>query len=172
LDGCVNRKAGPENTYRARRRRRRILWLAAVGVAASVAVFAAWRPDLENPCDVPSAAAQAEMALLPAGLSLDGIATVTGVQKDEPYINAQAVGTMPLEELTVRIQHAATAAGYRPAGMDGEEFEAEVFFTLDSYAGGQARVQQAACQGRWDIDLVLLDPDALPSGTTGPPTVP
>jgi hypothetical protein len=72
----------------------------------------------------------------------------------------------------VLIQDAVTAAGYGPAGMDGEEFEAEVFFTLDSFAGGQARVQQAACAGRWDVDLVLLDPASVPPATTDGSTIP
>jgi hypothetical protein len=44
--------------------------------------------------------------------------------------------------------------------MDSEGFEAEVFFTRGPYAAGQARVEQSACQGRWDIDLVLLDREA------------
>jgi hypothetical protein len=41
--------------------------------------------------------------------------------------------------------------------MDSEGFEAEVFFTTGPFAGGQARVRQTGCKGRWDIDLVLLD---------------
>jgi hypothetical protein len=45
--------------------------------------------------------------------------------------------------------------------MDNEGFEAEVFFTTGVYAAGQARVRQSVCEGRWDIDLVLLDPDAV-----------
>jgi hypothetical protein len=44
--------------------------------------------------------------------------------------------------------------------MDNEGFEAEVFFTTGSYAAGQARVRWGGCEGRWDIDLVLLDLDA------------
>ena len=163
----MSEKSGPEKTYRERRRRRRRVLLAVVGVAALVLVFTAWRPDLEDPCDA-RAASEAAISLLPAGLSLGGIGTVTGVQKDEPYINAQVVATRPLEELTVLIQDAVTAAGYRPAGMDGEEFEAEVFFTLDSYAGGQARIERSVCAGRWDIDLVLLDREAVPPATTVP----
>ena len=64
------------------------------------------------------------------------------------------------------IQDAVTAVGYRPAGMDNEGFEAEGFFTTGSHAAGQARVRQYGCEGRWDIDLVLLDRDAVPSRTT------
>ena len=163
----MSERAGAEYTYRARRRRRRLLWLAAAVVAALVVVFAAWRPDQADPCDAPSAASEAEISLLPPGLTLDGIATVTGVEKDGPYIDVRAVGTKPVAELAVLIQDAVLAAGYRPAGMEGDEFEAEVFFTLDSYAGGQARVQQAACAGRWDIELVLLDREAVPPATSG-----
>jgi hypothetical protein len=62
----------------------------------------------------------------------------------------QAVTTKPLDEVAVLIQDAVTAAGYRPAGMDNEGFEAEVFFTTGLYAAGQARVRRAACEGRWD----------------------
>ena len=56
--------------------------------------------------------------------------------------------------------------------MDNEGFEAEVFFNSGSYAAGQARVGQYGCEGRWDIDLVLLDRDATPSGTTPTTTTP
>jgi hypothetical protein len=66
----------------------------------------------------------------------------------------------------VLIQEAVTAAGYRFVGADSEGVEAEVFFSLGAYAGGQAHVQPAACAGRSAIDLVLLDRNAVPSGTT------
>jgi hypothetical protein len=56
--------------------------------------------------------------------------------------------------------------------MDNEGFEAEVFFTTGLYAAGQARVRQAGCEDRWDIDLVLIDPDDEPSGTTPVPRSP
>jgi hypothetical protein len=68
----------------------------------------------------------------------------------------------------VLIQDAVTAAGYRPAGMDNEGFEAEVFFTAGSYAGGQALVRHSACKGRWNIHLVLLDRRAAPPRATVP----
>ena len=98
---------------------------------------------------------------MPAGLTFDRIGTVTRVSKNERHVMVQAVTTKPLDEVTVLIQDAVTAAGYRPAGMDNEGFEAEVFFTTGRYAAGQARVRQFGCEGRWDIDLVLLDRDAV-----------
>jgi hypothetical protein len=55
--------------------------------------------------------------------------------------------------------------------MDNEGFEAEVFFRSGSYAGGQALVRGTACEGRWNIELVLLDPNAKASKTTVPTTV-
>jgi hypothetical protein len=70
----------------------------------------------------------------------------------------------------VLIQDAVTAAGYRPAGMDNEGFEAEVFFTAGNYAAGQAIVRRAACEGQWDVELVLIDPAAVP--TPGPSLTP
>jgi hypothetical protein len=81
----------------------------------------------------------------------------------------QAVTAKPLDEVTVLIQDAVVAAGYRPAGMDNEGFEAEVFFTSGQYAAGQAIVRRADCEGQWDIDLVLVDPDAVPPPTVSPP---
>ena len=95
----------------------------------------------------PTAAPAAETALLPAGLSFDRIGTVTRVRKDERNVMVQAVTTKPLDEVTVLIQDAVTAAGYRPAGMDNEGFEAEVFFNdrvVRRRAGARAR---AALQG-------------------------
>lgn len=74
----------------------------------------------------------------------------------------------PLEEVTVAIQNAVTAAGFRPAGMDNEGFEAEVFFTAGTYAAGQAIVRAADCEGQWDVDLVLVDPSQLPSASPTP----
>ena len=143
-----------------RRHRRR---LAVVGVAAAallVAVLSAKALDSDDACQAPGAAPPAETALMPGGLSFDQIGTVTRVRKAERHVMVQAVTTKPIDEVTVLIQDAVTAAGYRPAGMDNEGFEAEVFFTTGSYAAGQARVRWAGCEGRWNIDLVLLDRDA------------
>ena len=109
---------------------------------------------------------------MPAGLSFEQIGTVTRVRKVERHVMVQAVATKPIDEVTVLIQDAVTAAGYRPAGMDNEGFEAEVFFTTGSYAAGQARVRQSGCEGRWDINLVLIDPEAEPPRTTLPATIP
>jgi hypothetical protein len=158
------------------RRHRRRLAVAGIAVAALVVVLSAKVLDADDPmadpCRAPSAAPPAETALMPAGLSFDRIGTVTRVQKNERHVMVQAVTTKPIDEVTVLIQDAVTAAGYRPAGMDNEGFEAEVFFTTGSYAAGQARVRQFGCEGRWDIDLVLLDRDAKPSPTTLPTTIP
>ena len=153
-------KADGEATYLARRRRRRRWWLGGLALAALVVVLTARRPDLDDPCDAPSPAPAAELELMPAGLTFDRIGTVTHVWKEKPNVMLEAVTTKPLGEVTVLIQDAVTAAGYGFSGMDNEGFEAEVFFTSGPYAGGQARVEQSACQGRWDIDLVLLDRDA------------
>jgi hypothetical protein len=159
-----------------RLRHRRRLAVVGIAVAALLVIVGAKALDVDDsgddPCQAPRAAPPAETALMPAGLSFDQIGTVTRVRKDERHVMVQAVTTRPLDEVTVLIQDAVTAAGYRPAGMDNEGFEAEVFFTAGSYAGGQARVRQFGCEGRWDIDLVLLDRDAGPSGTTLPTTIP
>jgi hypothetical protein len=158
-----------------RHRRRSLVGAVAAFVAIAVAALAVVlsakvldEDEVADPCRSRSAAPAAETALMPAGLSFDRIGTVTRVQKNESQVMVQAVTTKPLDEVTVLIQDAVTAAGYRPAGMDNEGFEAEVFFTTasGSYAAGQARVAQFGCEGRWDIDLVLLDPDAEPSRTT------
>ena len=118
--------------------------------------------DSGDACQAPEAARPAQTALMPGGLSFAKIGTVTQVTEDGSNVNVQAVSTRPLDELTVVIQDAVTAAGYRPAGMDSEEDEAEVFFTTGSLAAGQARVRKAGCAGRWNIDLVLLNRDARP----------
>jgi hypothetical protein len=105
---------------------------------------------------------------MPPGLSFDKIGTVTHVRDETGHLTVQAVATKPLDELTVLIQDAVTAAGYRPAGMDNEGDEAEVFFNASngSTAAGQARVERAECEGQWDIDLTLLDPAPASSTTT------
>ena len=144
---------------RLRRRRR----LAIVIAVAALVVLSARLLDVDepsDPCQAPSAAPPAETALMPAGLSFDQIGTVTRVRKSSRHVIVLAVTTKPIDEVTVLIQDAVTAAGYRPAGMDNEGFEAEVFFTTGPYAAGQAIVRGTACQGRWDISLVLLDRDA------------
>jgi hypothetical protein len=145
-----------------RRRSRRLWWLAVIALAASAVVASTIVLNGDDQCGAPDAAPPAETAHMPAGLSFDRIGTVTRVRKDERHVIVQAVTTKPLDEATVLIQDAVTAAGYRPAGMDSEGFEAEVFFTTGLYAAGQAHVRPAACQGRWDIDLVLLDRDGEP----------
>jgi hypothetical protein len=160
-----------------RRRHGRRLAVAGIAVAALVVVLSAKVLDADDPtadpCQARSAAPPAETALMPAGLSFDQIGTVTRVRKDDGHVMVQAFTTKPLDEVTVLIEDAVTAAGYRPAGMDNEGFEAEVFFTTGSgsYAAGQARVAQFGCEGRWDIDLVLLDSNAEPSRTTPTTTV-
>lgn len=107
---------------------------------------------------------------MPDGLSFDRIGTVTRVVSTKGHITVRAVAAKPLDEVTVLIQDAVTAAGYRPAGMDNEGFEAEVFFTSGSYAAGQAIVRRAECEDRWDIDLVLIDPEVVPAPTALPTT--
>jgi hypothetical protein len=114
-------------------------------------------------CPAPSAAPPAEIALMPAKLSFDKIGTVTHVVRTTGNFTVQAVTTKPLNEVTVLIQDAVTAAGYRPAGMDNEGDEAEVFFTAGSLAAGQARLERGRCGGQWDIDLTLIDPAATPT---------
>lgn len=143
--------------------------MAGVAAAASVVFVSAAllgvRDTAEDACQAPRAAPPAETALMPAGLSFDGIGMVTGVRKNDRHFWVQAVTTKPLDEVTVLIQDAVVAAGYRPAGMDNEGFEAEVFFTAGSLAAGQALVRRAECEDQWNIDLVLIDPAAVPSST-------
>ena len=126
--------------------------------------------ESNDACPAPSAAPPAETELMPAGLSFDGIGTVTHVTQAQGHLNVRAVTTKPIDEVTVLIQDAVVAAGYRPAGMDNEGFEAEVFFTSGSYAAGQALVRQGDCDGQWDVDLVLIDLEAVPSPTPVPTT--
>jgi hypothetical protein len=161
----VTGEDGPERSYLERRRRRRRWWLAGLAAAVVLVAVTARRPDLDDPCEAPSAAPAAETALMPPGLSLEGVGTVTGVREEAPYVTTLAVTFRPPEEAAVLIQDAVTAAGYTFAGMDSEGSEAEVFFTSGSYAAGQARVEPSPCGDRWDVELVLLDPEAVPSQT-------
>ena len=114
-------------------------------------------------CSAPSPAPPAETELMPEGLSFDQIGTVTHVTSTQGHLSVRAITTKPIDEVTVLVQDAVVAAGYRPAGMDNEGFEAEVFFTSGSYAAGQARVGRGECEGQWDVDLVLIDPSSAPS---------
>jgi hypothetical protein len=134
-------------------------------VGALLVVLAGCSAGSGTACPAPTPAPPAETALLPAGLSFDRIGTVTRVVSSAGHITVQAVTTKPIDEATVLIQDAVTAAGYRPAGMDNEGFEAEVFFTSGSVAAGQAVVRRAECEGQWNIELVLIDPAAVPSST-------
>ena len=152
-----------------RRRIRRRWIVASIPVAVLLLVLSAMLLGLDTACQQPRAAPSAETRLMPAGLSFDQIGTVTGVRKDGRHIIVQAVTTKPPDEASVLIQEAVTAAGYRFVGADSEGVEAEAFFSLGAYAGGQAHVQPAACGGRSDIELVLLDRNAVPSGTTTTP---
>jgi len=146
-----------------RRFRRRQLLLLAIPVVVLAFVVSFRALDPKNLCPAPSAAPQSELALMPAGLSLEGIGTVTDVRKDERYFRVKAFTTKPLDHVGVLIQEAVIAAGYRPAGIDTEGTETQVFFLRGSFAGGQATVRWAGCDGRSDIDLVLLDRNAVPS---------
>ncbi|OLF19209.1 hypothetical protein [Actinophytocola xanthii] len=121
-------------------------------------------------CPRPGPAPPEQTALLPDGLSLDRVGTVTEVVSTRGHLTVRAVSAEPIDELTVLIQDAVTAAGYRPAGMDNEGFEAEVFFTAGNYAAGQALVRRAECEGQWDVELVLVEPDTLPTSAGGPPS--
>jgi hypothetical protein len=158
-------------------RRRRSSPLAGIAMAALAVVLAGCSGGSGDDaagagagCPSPSSAPPAETALLPPGLSFDGIGTVTHVESANDHVTVHAVSTRPLDEVTVLIQDAVTAAGYRPAGMDNEGDEAEVFFNLGSFAAGQAELREADCEGQWDIDLELIEPDAVPSSTAVPTT--
>ncbi|MFC5291258.1 hypothetical protein ACFPM7_29770 [Actinokineospora guangxiensis] len=120
-------------------------------------------------CPAPVPAPTEETALLPDGLSFDQIGTVTSVRSDDRHISLQAVSDKHIDEVTVLIQDAVIAAGYRPAGMDNEGFEAEVFFTAGAYAAGQAVVRRSGCPDRWDIELVLITTEAIPPQSSPPP---
>jgi hypothetical protein len=140
------------------RRYRRRLSVAAITAAALLSVVLGARAmEPDDSCEAPDAAPANQTALMPAGMSFDQIGTVTRVRKVDRHVMVQAVTTKPIDEVTVLIQDAVTAAGYRPAGMDNEGFEAEVFFDTGPYAAGQARVRWAGCEDRWNIDLVLID---------------
>ncbi|MGL5930817.1 MAG: hypothetical protein ACRCY8_17945 [Dermatophilaceae bacterium] len=152
-----------------RRRSRALLTLVAMlGSLSGVLAGCGAEPDTGECAEVQEAPAD-EVALLPAGLSFDAVGPVTEVVRDDSYLTVRAVTDRPIDDATVRIQDAVTRAGYRPAGMDNEGFEAEVFFVSGTYAAGQAVVRRGDCAGRWDVELVLLDPDATrsptPSGT-------
>jgi hypothetical protein len=142
-----------------RRHRRRSLLLLAIPVAALAFIVSVRVFGPENPCQRPSAAApQAETALMPAGLTFDRIGTITRVRMDDGHVTMQAFTTKPIDEAALLIQDAVVAAGYRPAGIESEGVEAHVFFTTESSAAGQARLQRTDCDdGRSDIELVLLD---------------
>lgn len=119
-------------------------------------------------CPSPSPAPASESALMPEGLAFDRVGTVTHVVSSDGHVTVQAVTDKPIDEVTVLIQDAVTAAGYRPAGMDNEGFEAEVFFTAGDYAAGQALVRRSDCEGRWDVELVLVEPGTVPTTSPSP----
>lgn len=143
-----------------RRHRWSLLW-----VTALAAGLAGCSADSGAACSPPTPAPPAETALLPAGLSFDRIGPVTSVLSTAGHVTVHAVTDKHIDEVTVLIQDAVTAAGYRPAGMDNEGFEAEVFFTAGQYAAGQALVRRSDCENRWNIELVLIDPTAIPTTT-------
>jgi hypothetical protein len=140
-----------------------------LAVATSSMVLAACGSggdSADSACERPAAAPESELALMPPGVSLDDVATVTEVSEDERHTTVEAVARKPLDELTVEIQDAVTAGGYRPGGMDNEGHEAEVFFTTasGSVAAGQAEVKRRGdCEGEWEIELVLVDRNAMAS---------
>lgn len=143
------------------RRRQLLLLTIPVVVLAFVLSFRVFDPD--DPCQDPSAAPPAQTALLPEGLSLGGVGTVTQVRKDRRQVTVRAFTAKPIDEAAIVIQDAVTAAGYRFTGMESEGVEAQVFFSSGSVAAGSALVRESGCAGRRDIDLVLLDRDAVPS---------
>lgn len=141
-------------------------------VAVTAAACSGGSQEAGSGCASASPAPADQLALAPEGLSFEEVGTVTRVVSTEGHIVLDAVTTLPLDESTVRIQDAVTAAGYRPAGMDNEGFEAEVFFVSGTYAAGQALVREGACEGQWDVELVLIDPDAVPSPGATPSGTP
>lgn len=117
----------------------------------------------DRACASPSAAAASELALLPDGLDLSQVGTVTEVVQEPGSVVVRGVTDKPLERSTVLIQDALVAAGYQPGGMDNEGFEAEVFFTKGSFAAGQAVLRRGTCEGQWTFELTAVDPSATTS---------
>ncbi len=145
----------------------RLLGPAAAGLLAVLAgCSGGFGAANDDACPAPSTAPPAQTELMPAGLSFDQVGTVTHVARTEGHLNVRAVTTKPIDEVTVLIQEAVVATGYRPAGMDNEGFEAEIFFTSGSYAAGQAVVRRGDCDGQLDVDLVLIDPETPSSSPT------
>jgi hypothetical protein len=140
-----------------RRFRRRQLLLLAIPVVVLAFVVSFRVFDPKDPCPEPSAAPSAQTALLPASLSFDQIGTVTQVRRNGREIIVRAFTTKPLDEATILIQDAVTAAGYRFTGMESEGVETQIFFSKGLLAAGHARVIQSACAERRDIDLTLVD---------------
>jgi len=143
-----------------------------IPAAALLLALAGCSSGTENAADAgctdPKAAPAAETALMPDGMTFDEVGTVTHVANADGHLTVEAVSTKPLDEVTVLIQDAVTAVGYRPAGMDNEGDEAEVFFDSGTTAAGQAEVREGDCEGRWDIELVLVDPGTIPSSPSQP----
>jgi hypothetical protein len=141
--------------------RRGVLVASVAGIAAAalviVGVIVLTGADSKDGCGTPEAAPAEETAVMPEGMSFDQVGTVTSVERDGDELKVEAVSTKPLDELTVLIQDAVTPAGYQPAGTDNEGDEAEVFFQSGTLAAGQAEVRESDCEGRWDIELELLD---------------
>lgn len=144
----------------------RVAILAATVIAAATACSGGG--DDGPACAEPTPAPAAQREQLPDGLDLTRVGTVTRVTKQDGHLLARLDSGAPLQESTVAMQDALVAAGYRPAGMDNEGFEAEVFFTSGSYAAGQALFRSAGCGDRWDIELVIIDPGRLPPSTPSP----
>lgn len=70
------------------------------------------------------------------------------------------------------IQDAVTVAGYRPAGMDNEGFEAGSFSQPGCMPQGRRACGGPAARVGGTSTSVLLDRDAEPSLTTLPTTIP
>ena len=108
-------------------------------------------------CPTPTPAASPELGLLPRGLTLDTVGTVTRVVSTQGHVTVRAVTSKPIDEVTVALQDAVTAAGFRPAGMDNEGFEAEISFIDRKEHNVNFTLRQTDCKGEVSVFVLIED---------------
>lgn len=128
-------------------------WIALVVCAALLAGCGGGAGDEEAaPC--PTLEPGGDLSVLPKGLGLEELGTVTQAFRQGRDVVAEVISETSIVELYPPMARAVLAAGYDILSSENEGFEAEIFFIRGSKIAAAYRLREGPCEGQVTIRLI------------------